>query len=437
MIPFHLSLPVKRHAVLFSAVLALNAAAQSALPRPLTLETALAYATEHNPALLRTAEQIKEQEGVLVQVKSAYLPSVGANAAASRTDDGLLESPLYKDHGWKLDITARQVLYNGGGNQARVRGERERLEAARLSFTAALNDTVLGLNQQFHAVLLAREIISVHEESLRVLEAALQQARDRRNAGTASDFEVLRAEVSVANEKPVLIRARNNYRVAQDRLRTTLGAPAVKGVQTDLELQGTLAVTRRKVDLEQVLEAAHTQRPELARQSRVIAAAEQDIRSAKSGYLPTLTASAGYQWTGTSMETTPRSHLDGWAASVQGSWAIFDGRATAGKVRQNQSRLRQVKHADTELQLAVDLDVREAYSTLTEADELLNASEKVVEQAQESLRLTQTRLQAGTATQLDLLQAQSALTDSRSNFAQAQYSYIVATASLQRAMGLR
>jgi len=423
-------------ATVFAATAA-RATGDAPLPRPLTLDAALAYGVEHNPALLRTSESIREQEGVLIQARASQLPSLTASGSYTRMEDSLLESPSYEKRSWSIDVTARQLLYAGGGARAQIRSERERLEAARLGFTAVLNDTMLALRQQFHVVLLDREIIAVHEEALRVLETALQQARARRDVGTGSDFDVLRAEVSVANEKPALIRARNAYRVAQDQLRVTLGAPAVKGMATDLDVQGSLALPHRNVDFEAALSAARAQRPELARQNRLIAAAEQGVTSARSGYLPTVSAIAGYEWVGPSLIATPDNRLEGWTAGVQGSWAIFDGRATGAKVRQSQSRLKQAKLSGTELELAVDLDVRQAFSALTEADELLISSEKVVDQARESLRLAQARLQAGTDTQLDILQAQSALTDARSNLAQAQYSYIVATYSLQRAVGSR
>jgi TolC family type I secretion outer membrane protein len=414
---------------------ALPAYAEAPLPRPLTLDAALAYVVEHNPALLRKSESIREQEGVLIQARAAQLPTVAASGSYSRREDSLLESPFYERRSWTIDVTARQLLYAGGGTRAQIRSERERFEAARLGFTAALNDTILTLRQEFHAVLLDREIIAVHEEALRVLETALDQARARRDVGTGSDFDVLRAEVSVANEKPALIRARNAYRVAQDQLRGTLGAPPMKGAVTDLDVQGLLALPHRNVDLDAALSAAQENRPELAQQKRLIAAAEQGVRSARSGYQPTVSAIAGYEWIGPSMTTTADNRLSGWTAGVQSSWAIFDGRATAAKVRQSQSRLKQAKFSVTELELAVELDVRRAFSSLSEADELLSTSEKVVDQARESLRLAQARLQAGTATQLDILQAQSALTEARSNLAQAQYAYVVATASLQRAVG--
>ena len=104
-------------------------------------------------------------------------------------------------------------------------------------------------------------------------------------------------------------------------------------------------------------------------------------------------------------------------------------------MRQARSRLTQAQLAEEELRLSIEVEVRQAHSSLTEAHELLVASEKVVEQAQESLRLARARLEAGSATQLDVLTAQSALTEARSNHASAQHDYAVAVAQLRRAMG--
>ena len=99
------------------------------------------------------------------------------------------------------------------------------------------------------------------------------------------------------------------------------------------------------------------------------------------------------------------------------------------------SRAAQARLTGEELRLAIEVEVRRAYSSLVESDELLNASERVIEQARDSVRLAQTRVQAGTATQLDELEAQSALTLAQSNAAQAQRDYAVGLAALHRATG--
>jgi len=402
------------------------------LPRPLTVEASLDYALAHSPSLLRTREQIREQEGVLVTASAARLPSVSAAGSASRFDEHRLESPVADDRAWSVSVTASQVIYAGGGLQAQQRAQRAQLDAARLAFNAAVSDTLLGVRQQFYDVLLAREVIAVRAEALNVLENELTYARSRRDAGTGSDFDLLRAQVAVANARPGLIRARNSYKIAQEKLRTTLGATSTPA--GDLEVEGSLVVPSREIALADAVSAARAHRPELQQQDRLVQAADQAVTGARSGYQPTVSAVGGYAWSAPSLTTTA-GNLHGWSAGLQASWNIFDSKATAGKVTQARARAQQSRFALEERQLAVELEVRTAHASLVEAAEVRQASEQVVAQARESLRLAQTRYQAGLSTQLDVLSAQSSLTEARSNLAQAQHDYAVALASLQRATG--
>ena len=130
-----------------------------------------------------------------------------------------------------------------------------------------------------------------------------------------------------------------------------------------------------------------------------------------------------------------RDSLDGWNVGLQSSWAIFDGRATTGRVRQARSQLEQARLSVAEQRLAIEVEVRRALSSLQEALELAEAAQKVVTQAEEALRLANARYSAGTATQLDVLSAQVALTQARDNQLQANYSYNVALATMRTAIG--
>ncbi len=424
-------------ALLSAAAFAAPPAAPSGpLPRPLTLDGALVYAAEHNPTLRRVREQIREQEGIVLQAGARRIPNVEAAGSYGRVDDELVAAPGYDNESWSFQVTANQVLYAGGSLRAGTRAAREQAEAARLAFQAQLHNTLLATRQAFASVLLDRELIAVQEEAIAVLEAELANARARREAGTGSDFDVIRAEVAVANAQPPLIQARNAYRIAQDQLRQQLGAPAsVEDAPTDLGVEGTLSDRGDMVSLGAALDTAHARRPELRRQLRLVTAADHNVTVAKSGRLPTVSAYAGYEWANAPASARLADRRDGWMAGINSNWAIFDGRATAGKVRQARSQATQTRLAQEELALAIDVEVRQAHSALTEANELVAASTKTVEQAQESLRLARARQQAGTATQLDVLSAQSALTLARSTQSQARYAFTVALAGLQRAIG--
>lgn len=405
-------------------------------PRPLTLDHALAYAAQHNPALRRVREQVREQSGVLLEAGARRLPSVAAAATYGRAGDALLPTPGYDNESWDFQVTASQVLYAGGAVRAGTRAAAEQLEAARLAYTAQLADTLLAVRRAHAAVLLDRELIAVQEEAIAVLEAEQADARARRDAGSGSDFDVIRAEVAVANARPALIQARNTYRTAQDQLRQALGAPAASGGEpTDLGVEGALADHGALPPLGVALDTARARRPELLRRKHLVVAAEQGIATARSGYKPTLSAYAGYEWTAAATSARLRDGLDGWVAGVKSDWAIFDGRATDGRIRQARSRTTQARLAEEELALAIDVEVRQAHSALAEAIELVAASGRTVAQAQESLRLARARQQAGTATQLDVLSAQSALTLARAMQSQARFAQVVAGATIHRALG--
>ena len=105
-------------------------------------------------------------------------------------------------------------------------------------------------------------------------------------------------------------------------------------------------------------------------------------------------------------------------------------------MKQARSLVEQAKLSVAEAQLGVDVEVRRSISTYQQATELAEASKKVVEQAEEAVRLANARFAAGTATQLDVLTSQVDLTTARLNQLQAYYSYNVAVATVRRAMGL-
>ena len=120
---------------------------------------------------------------------------------------------------------------------------------------------------------------------------------------------------------------------------------------------------------------------------------------------------------------------------VVATWDIFDGAARKGRVRQARSQLEQSRIERDSLRLAIEVEVRQAMSEFQEAEELVNAAAKAVEQAEEALRLTDSRYDAGAINQLDVFEARFALTESRTNRLEANYRHIVAVANLKRAMG--
>ncbi|MFA6959780.1 MAG: TolC family protein [Opitutaceae bacterium] len=407
------------------------------VPSRLDLKTAIAYALDNNFAIRQARERIKEQEGLIVEVKARAIPNASINSSYTRNDPEISQSVPATKQDWTIALQVRQALYAGGGVKAALDAQKVLREAALLDLKGTINDALLEVRTRFFNVLLAREQIKVQEENVKLLAEQLQNAKNRFEAGSVSNFEVLRAEVELANARPVLIRARNSYRTSTDQLRQSIGYTntSQENLRKTPEFVGSLDFTPTSYDLQAALDEARLNRPELLRLAKTIQAQARNIDYTKANYQPTLDLVGAY---GLYKDRTSDSFSDsreGWTVGVESTWAIFDGRATAGRVAQAKSQYRQADLRLKEQTLAVEVEVRTALSSLQEAAELADAATKVIEQAAESLRLADARYGAGSATQLDVLQAQVSLTKARDNQLQANYSYNVALANVRRAIG--
>lgn len=407
------------------------------VPDSLDLPTALRFALENNFSIRQARERIRQQEGVQVEVKARSIPNVSANGSYQLNDRDISQGFPASDRAWALSVTATQALYAGGGVRSAIRSSALARDAAVLELTGVVNDALLDVRTKFYDILLAREKIKVQESNVELLKSQLKNVTDRFDAGTISSFEKLRAEVALANAQVPLITARNAYRLAIEALRQALGflTNSQENVRKVPEFVGTLDYLPVSYELQTSLDSAHANRPELARLAKLSDAREESVTGAKSTRYPNLSAFAGWQLRKGPTDRFGDSN-DGFLIGLQSQWAIFDGRATTGRVIQARSFLEQARLVLQEQTLAIDVEVRRALSSLQEASELAEASQKVVAQAEESLRLANARYGAGTATQLDVLQSQVDLTTARTNQIQAYYNYSVALARVRKAIGL-
>lgn len=412
-------------------------APQQPVPDQLDLKTAIGFAIENNFAIRQARERIRQQEGVLVEIRARQLPNVASTAAYQLNEKSISQSVPASDQAWSVSLVASQALFAGGGIHSSVKSARLTREAALLDLKSVINDALLSVRTAFYWVLLTREQIKVQESNLELLQQQLKTTNDRFEAGTVSSFERLRAEVAVANAKVPLITARNDYRLAIESLRLALGFTTNKedSLRKIPEFLGTLAYTPENFDLQSAFAAAQNSRPDLQRLEKLTAAREQLVTAARADYYPDLALVGGYDLRKGPTDRFQDSR-DGLFVGLQSQWNIFDGRATAGRVAQARSLLEQTRLTFSEAQLSAEVEVRRAYSSWQQATELADASQKVVAQAEEAVRLANARYSAGTSTQLDVLQVQVELTTARTNQIQAYYNYNVAVATLRRAMGL-
>ena len=204
---------------------------------------------------------------------------------------------------------------------------------------------------------------------------------------------------------------------------------------TPITFSGDLTYEHRPWELSKALRDALAQRPELQQAEKQVAVTRENVKVAQAGYKPEVSVFGDYKIYDSTFGNELDTTVHGWIVGARASWPLFDGLQTKGKITQARAQHQQAELDYADTRRGIELEVRQAYSDYLQALELLEAQKKTVEQAEESLRLAEARFRAGTGTQLDVLSAQTALTDARSNEIQALYDYNVAVATLERVTG--
>src|ERR1700738_235420 len=446
----------------------------------LTINDAVELALRQNPSILGQIQQLKVQRGLVFQAQARLLPTLAANTNYSQTDSALSPSvssrrssfdllaaaptgsgttiitstgqptgvsllPISALSGgsssnssnqtWQVTLTASQLIYDGGATIASRRAARINEDQAYYTLRDTIDTVVQTVRTQFYQILLDKALVQVQEESVTLLQTQLEAKTSRYEAGTVPQFNVLQAEGTLENQIPQLIAARNNYRISQLTLARTLGIPADRQYATDnpLPVDGELSFNPIKYDLGSALIAARANRPFLKAQRSTILANVENITVQAAGFQPTISANIGLE-----QESNPRTNnltntLQGWFLGLQGSWNVFDGFLTYGRVKQARAQLEQAKATYDDSERQVELEVATSVSNLRQAAQTVGSAKTGGNVNLESLRLADERLAPGTGSRLDVLTAQQALTTARSSLVQAEFSYVSAVASYQQA----
>ena len=441
---------------------------ETAKTRDITLDDAIRFAFQHNPDILRARQEIRRTKGVQIEVRAEALPHLDAAAFFKKTDPNLMggnrsavitsETPptgspppggtplpsptpvvtvssvTLTDNSYDLTLTASQLLYNGSVIPA-IRGAAFSRDATIFALRDTIDRVIATVRQQFYQVILNRSLIGVQEESVHLLEQQLQDQQNRFEAGTVPRFNVLQAEVALANQQPSLITARNNYRIALLQLAKTIGLdydPARREKEA-LHCIGELTYQPRDMPLALAVELGKERRPLLKQQRANVLTQVEAVKGAYGGFQPMIHANAGYEWTSSTVSDSLSDIDKGWFFGLTGSWPIFDGLATVGQIKQQNALLSEARITYDDAVRQVELEVQQAYSNLQQDRELYFSQSKNVDQAREALRLASARLGVGAGVQLDVLNAQVQLTQAQSTRLSALYSYNADLAEFDRA----
>jgi outer membrane protein TolC len=421
--------------------------------RKLTIDDCVQLTLEKNPQILTNIAAIRQASGNYITVRAGLLPQLGVQQGAyswvqpsfqngqvpaySRSSP-YANSFVQNSASWNIALQGNQLLFDGWKTPSLTGAAKLAEQIAYFQLRQTIDATIATVIQQFYQVVLDRALVIANEQQVALYQTQVTDQQSRYDAGTVPRFNVLQAQVQLANAEPPLIQAKNNLRIALFTLVTTIGLnyPNIQNIEIPFDVVGNLDYTPRKIDSNASIHTALVRNPQLKAQRMNILVSAKQITAAIAGWLPTLNANGGYKMQSYNYDQSLSTVVEGWFFGVTGNWAIFDGLATYGNVKSAKATMMNYKVAYDNGVRQVILQVQQAISNLKQASETIDSQKATVEQAVEALRLSRERLDAGAGVQLDVINAQVQLLQAQTSVLNAYYSYIQGLAQYDQALSL-
>lgn len=409
--------------VFATGLLVLNTAIVMAATLELSLDDSIAMALKNNPSIqMAIADQEKATWGIK-ESEGGRLPTLALTSGYSRS--GGSSSPTDNfNHSLKLNWS----LYTGGRTEGQIDQAKINADIARLGVTKVQEQVKLDTTTAYYNVLQSRNVVKVNQQAVDNLVEHLKNVQAHYQVGTIAKSDVLRSEVELANAQQNLTKAQNNYEVAVASFNNVTGMP----LDSQTIMKDELAYRSYDLSLEDSIKMAQEKRPEIAQSKDNIEIAKTGIKIADSGKLPTIAVNANDGLSGPDFV----GKNNNWSIGVSASWNVFDAGITNAKVKEAKATVDKVKAGDEQLRDGIELEVRQAYLSMKEAQARIETSKVAVDKATEDLAASKAKYYAGVGTNMDVIDAQMALTQASSNAIQATYDYNVNQAKLEKAVGL-
>ncbi|NIM98836.1 MAG: TolC family protein [candidate division Zixibacteria bacterium] len=403
----------------------------------LNLDECLQIAYQNNKTLLQLQEQINAAKYKMGEARSGFFPELSFSGTYTRLGrvpafdlpGTTMKAEFGTANNYNLRLSLQQPLFTWGRIKNSYDISKYGLSLSQEEYRKNQQQTKFNVTNLFYNILLANELIKVREESINRIEDHLRTVQERYDKGYASEFDVLRVRVQLANAKPPLVQAKNVYQLTLDNLKNLLGI----SLRDSVNLEGTLEFVPIQVDQIQAEEFAFENRSELKLIQEQKGIGRKALALAKAGNKPSLFGSANYEY------KRPYYSEDKWKTdwnfNLALSFPIFDGFLTRSKVRGAKSHLKQVDITENQIQDLIRLEISQAISDLNLAQENILSQQENVKQAKESLRIANVQYQKGMLTNLELMDTEFALTVAETNHLQALSDYLIAKASYDKALG--
>ena len=409
----------------------LPAPLQAAIPA-YTVEEAVAVAQDRNPEILMARKKVLAAHGGFIEARSGFLPSLTSSGLYDKRQTQSETNLRQEDYNAILRL--EQNLYTGGAVTSQVAIAHLNIDKTNYDLQEIASRVTMDVRIAFNELLLNRAKVRVREDSVRVLDEELKNQQEQLSAGIVSKLNVQRAEVALANERPELFSAQTELKNSYLRLSELFGADARPGAQSPpFEISGELQYRPNHADLNDCLARADTNRPVIKARQKDIEIEDRQYVLDRSAMRPHVRAFSGYEVYSERDPEVGQEFNYGGVVGINATWNIFDGFATKGRMQATRARREAAVQALAAARRSVASEARSAFFDLQQADRVLESETKNVQTADESLEMAKGNFAAGLGTQLDVLQAASDVTRTRTTRLSAIYLHNVALARLAHA----
>ncbi len=399
---------------------------------PISLAQALELARRNNRDLQIAILQLERSRSALRESQAALFPSVGINSSVTNSGNGFINNSSQGSTSFNGSVQLNYDLYTSGNRQATIQAAEEQLRVDELnvenqSLTIRLNTTT-----QYYNLQQADEQVRINRSAVANAQASLRDTQAREQAGVGTRFDVLQAQVNLANAQQLLTNAISQQQIARRQLATLLSLSQSVDISAadPVQIAGLWPQT-----VEQSIVQAFQNRPELQQQLAQRNISEQQRRQALSLLGPQISLAANYNLLDRYDDGV--SITDGYSVGLQGNLSLFDGGVARARAAQSRAN---IAIAETQFGSQRDLirfDVEQYYSQLQSNLNNVQTSSVALNQAREALNLARLRFQAGVGTQTEVIDAENDLTRAEGNRVTAILDYNRALANLQRSVTSR
>jgi len=410
----------------------------------LTLEESIKIALERSLSVKSAEQEIKAKEFQERSSRADFFPKLSTSYTYTRLDEDTVNDAKYsvltqefsrlQTDTYEFNVTATQPLFTGW----RLTTLRELaslvVDTAEIKKEAVIEDLVLNVKEAYFGILKAEKLKKVAIQAAEQLEAHLRVAQAFYDVGIIAKNELLQTGVQMAQARQDLIRATNLGEIARSVFNKLLR----RGLDKKVKIEDILDYHPVELTLDQCMEWAELNRPEIKELSLNVMSAEKGVEFSKSSYYPSVNLIGNYQRRADDalLGSDPGEDVDSWAIILKGEWAFWEWGKTRHDVAATRARLAKVKYLLKDIKDNIQLEVKKAHLYLTEAEKSIQVARTAVVQAEENFRMNEERYKQQVATSTDVLDAQTLLTQARTNHFNALSEHNIAWARLERAMGI-